>query len=141
MSAHRGSLFDDDVQPPPQLTPPRGGAGNAIPPQQRSPPGAQGVRIHPLSRPLTDVAWPAAASPATPPVQRGTGGDSEARWAEAEANMAAFGSSVAAVTRLLDGAVFLPTDEHAQRHSTQQMSAALMVRLPSRCALPLRSVI
>jgi hypothetical protein len=44
--------------------------------------------------------------------------------------MAAFGSSVAAVTRLLDGAVFMAADEHAQRHSTQQMSAALMVRVP-----------
>ena len=40
--------------------------------------------------------------------------------------MAAFGSSVAAVTQLLNGAVFLPADEHATKLNTQQMSAALM---------------
>ena len=61
-------------------------------------------------------------------MQRGSGGDSEARWAEAEANMAAFGSSVAAVTQLLNGAVFLPAEEHAAKLNTQQMSAALMAR-------------
>ena len=72
----------------------------------------------------------AAATPATPPAQRGSGGDSEARWAEAEANMAAFGSSVAAVTQLLSGAVFLPADDHAAKLSTQQMSAALLARAP-----------
>ena len=42
--------------------------------------------------------------------------------------MAAFGSSVAAVTQLLNGAVFLPADEHASKLNTQQMSAALMAR-------------
>ena len=80
----------------------------------------------------------AAATPDVPPVQRGSGGDSEARWAEAEANMAAFGSSVAAVTQLLNGAVFLPADEHAAKLNAQQMSAALMARCHT-CAQPCAS--
>ena len=42
--------------------------------------------------------------------------------------MAAFGGTVAAVARLLDGAVYLPAEEHATRAQAQQLTATVLVR-------------
>jgi hypothetical protein len=42
--------------------------------------------------------------------------------------MAAFGSTVAAVTRLLDGAVYLDPEAFAAKASQQQLSATVLVR-------------
>jgi hypothetical protein len=49
--------------------------------------------------------------------------------------MAAFGSTVAAVARLLDGAVYLDPDTHAARLSNQQLTVTVLVRTrPARPA-------
>jgi hypothetical protein len=52
----------------------------------------------------------------------------EARWVEAERNMDSLGVTVALLTKVLDGAVYLDSDAHEDEVSRKELQAALLAQ-------------